>query len=153
MAHALGFEVLQDCTRPVSAAVPPQSRSPPSGGSDPHLAHEPGIAINVTAAEFYASFASIFRLLDGSRISAPRMEKTESLRYMQGLLYMIGVHVNETASRSSPYPGDILQVCWKVRKDSKPHDVESPCVCVCHSVCVTVRVCAVCLFMRLRPQS
>lgn len=34
----------------------------------------------------------------------------------QELMYMVGVYVNETASRNAqPYPGDILQICGKVR--------------------------------------
>jgi hypothetical protein len=91
----------------------------------------PGIAINVTASEFYSSFASIFRLSDWSRISAPTREKTESLLYMKELMYMVGVHVNISASQvkkapviqnstghagedkeeGQKYPGDILQIC------------------------------------------
>lgn len=74
-----------------------------------------GISINISAAEFYRSFASIFRLSDGSRINMPADgRRLESLRYMQEILHATGVHVNETASRDSAYQGDILQVCGKV---------------------------------------
>jgi hypothetical protein len=65
----------------------------------------------VTAAEFYSSFAGIFGLSDGSQITAQMKERTESLRYMQELLYMVGVYVNET---NKEYPGDILQICGTV---------------------------------------
>lgn len=73
----------------------------------------PGIAINVTAKEFYASFASIFRLSDGSTIRPPSAERMESVRYMQELMYSVGISVNESASAASNgmYEGDILQIC------------------------------------------
>jgi hypothetical protein len=59
-ASALEFSIVHDCVHPLESAA---SRTGAVG--------VPGIAINVTAAEFYASFAGIFRLSDGSRISAP----------------------------------------------------------------------------------
>ena len=56
-----------------------------------------GIAINVTSREFYTSFASIFRLSDGSSVKPPPQERMESVRYMQVLTYSdlcsIGWHV------------------------------------------------------------
>ena len=106
--QALKFSVVPKCINPNSADFVDGEKS-----SD-----VPGIAIHATAAEFYASFASIFRLSDGSRIQAPLQEKTESLRYIQDLLYMIGVYVNETASRDNPRQeataGDVLQICGSV---------------------------------------
>ena len=80
---ALEFSVISNCVSPLERGY--------STASSPAV---PGIAINVTAAEFYASFANIFRLSDGSKISAPKKEKTESLRYMQELMYMIGIFVH-----------------------------------------------------------
>jgi hypothetical protein len=48
-----------------------------------------GVAVNVTAKEFYSSFASIFRLSDGSSVKPPSSEGMESIRYMQvELLYV-----------------------------------------------------------------
>jgi hypothetical protein len=44
---------------------------------------QPGIAIRATAQEFYTSFASIFSLSDGSKISVPTGDRVESLRYIQ----------------------------------------------------------------------
>jgi hypothetical protein len=79
----LEFSVISNCVSPLERGY--------STASSPAV---PGIAINVTAAEFYASFANIFRLSDGSKISAPKKEKTESLRYMQELMYMIGKSSN-----------------------------------------------------------
>lgn len=74
-----------------------------------------GIAINATSKEFYTSFASIFRLSDGSSIRPPPQERMESVRYMQELLSFIGVTVNETLSAASngQYEGDVLQICGK----------------------------------------
>jgi hypothetical protein len=86
-----------------------------------------GISVNVTASEFYQSFASIFRLSDGSRISMPTDgRRIESLRYMQEILHAVGVHVNESASRESPYPGDILQICGKVCFFYRPRCCHTP---------------------------
>ena len=103
-AGALEFSIVPNCVHPLDAAM---GKSSAAGVS--------GIAINATAAEFYASFAGIFRLSDGSMIRAPMGERTESLRYMQELMYMIGVYVNESASRSPEgHAGDILQICGKV---------------------------------------
>ena len=72
-----------------------------------------GIAINVTNREFYASFAGIFRLSDGSSIRPPAHERMESVRYMQELMYSVGVTVNDTLSAASTgkYEGDVLQIC------------------------------------------
>lgn len=69
---AMQFTVLDDCVSPYSKGHVSTSR--------PQV---PGIAINITAAEFYESFAGIFRLSDGSSISSPARERIESLRYMQ----------------------------------------------------------------------
>lgn len=85
---ALKFRVLDNCQSGDGSAPAGQ------GG-------QPGIAIEVTAAEFYASFASIFRLTDGSRISVPAGERMESLRYMQYLLRNVHVRVNEAASQEA----------------------------------------------------
>ena len=107
-AVALQFSVLEKCV------------SPYSKGAQQKTAPGPGIAINISATEFYESFAGmvvcrlhvgslamvtfgkfnkqdkarfvltntlglagIFRLSDGSKISAPARERIESLRYMQ----------------------------------------------------------------------
>ena len=97
----LQFAVLEKCV------------SPYSKGAQQKTAPGPGIAINISATEFYESFAGtavcslhagflnpkqdkacfvltsalglagIFRLSDGSKISAPARERIESLRYMQ----------------------------------------------------------------------
>lgn len=73
----------------------------------------PGLAINVTAREFYTSFASIFKLSDGSSMRPPSEERMESVRYMQELMYAVGISVNETASAAANgmYEGDVLQIC------------------------------------------
>ena len=73
----------------------------------------PGIAINVTAREFYSSFASIFKLSDGSTVKPPSAERMESITYIQELMYTVGITVNQTASVASNgmYEGDILQIC------------------------------------------
>ena len=73
----------------------------------------PGLAVNVTAKEFYASFASIFKLSDGSTMRPPSAERMESIRYMQELLYSVGISVNESASAAANgmYEGDVLQIC------------------------------------------
>ena len=55
----------------------------PSSQRQQQMTNNQGIEIQITAAEFYDSFASIFRLSDGSSISAPEQERMESLRYMQ----------------------------------------------------------------------
>lgn len=110
-AGALEFSIVPNCVHPLDAAM---GKSSAAGVS--------GIAINATAAEFYASFAGIFRLSDGSMIRAPMGERTESLRYMQELMYMIGVYVNESASRSPEgHAGDILQICGKVYAPRTAH--------------------------------
>lgn len=88
-ASALKFRALERCVNPIlsSATTLP----------------EPGMAIEVTADEFYSSFASIFRLTDGSRISLaqPTEERMQSLHYMQDLLRNVQVYVNETGSSAS----------------------------------------------------
>jgi hypothetical protein len=75
----------------------------------------PGIAVNVTAREFYSSFASIFKLSDGSAVKPPSAERMESVKYMQELMFSVGIAVNETASAASNgvYEGDVLQICGK----------------------------------------
>ncbi len=113
---ALKFRVINDCVHPLERNLDADGRFSGAGAAGGG-ARVPGIAISVTAEEFYRSFAGIFRLSDGSRISAPAKERTESLRYMQELMYMVGVHVNESASRDGMDgggAGDILQICGKV---------------------------------------
>ena len=107
-AEALQFYMIEDCVHPLQAGLN-------EAQGQTNVPRVPGIAVNVTAAEFYSSFAGIFMLSDGSRIGAPQRERTESLHYMQQLMYMVGVHVNETASSAEEgYAGDILQICGKV---------------------------------------
>ncbi len=118
----------------------------------------------MTAGEFYAAFASIFRLSDGSKISAPRKEKTESLRYMQELMYMVGVHVNKSAgemvnrpsssSSSSSSPSSAAssngtdQKNGPVATESYPGDILQICGTAsrCTQLCFTcVCVCVCCM--------
>lgn len=94
-AHALQFWTLED----------PATQCPNGVG--------PGIAVNVTTFEFYKSFASIFRLSDGSTMRPPAMERMESVHYMQELMYAVGISINQSASAASNgmYEGDVLQIC------------------------------------------
>ena len=119
-SSAINITLVPWCTNPTAPSQQPQR----------------GIAMAVTAAEFYSSFASLFRLSDGSSISIPAQERTESLRYMQvghpvqallmsptlsmgpqELLYAVGVYVDEAASAElarQNIDGDVLQICGKV---------------------------------------
>jgi hypothetical protein len=67
----------------VQGCVDPNSMLSAASQQQQQPSMNQGIEIQITAAEFYDSFASIFRLSDGSRISAPEQERMESLRYMQ----------------------------------------------------------------------
>lgn len=59
-----------------------------------------GIALEISAAEFYSSFASIFQLSDGSSISIPEaQERSESLRYMQVLQSHLNTCLSQTVSK------------------------------------------------------
>ena len=77
-ALALKLSVLPSCINPQG-----DSRGPPPPPSSDQ--QEQGLAIEITPDEFYASFASLFRLSDGSHLSLLTKERTESLRYMQVL--------------------------------------------------------------------
>jgi hypothetical protein len=111
-ATCLKFSVIRDCTNPQGRDFGEFAEA------DYYYAGQEGngISINVTAKQFYASFASMFRLSDGSKISVPSTEQgqKESLRYMQEILGNVGVYVNTSASEDSPYEGDIFQICGKV---------------------------------------
>lgn len=100
--HSLALElsVIDACTNPLG------------GESGPTTTHQSqGIAIKTSAAEFYSSFASIFRLSDGSSIRIPAQERMESLQYIQDMLYSVGVYVNRSASSNGASEGDVLQIC------------------------------------------
>ena len=74
---ALQFSLVENCVSPYTKAGDASPSSPAAATV------VPGIAIKLTAAEFYESYAGIFRLSDGSKITAPARERVESLRYMQ----------------------------------------------------------------------
>lgn len=95
LSQALEISTIGSCVNPLG------------GENGPSMGQ--GVAIKTSAAEFYASFARIFRLSDGSSISLPAQERMESLQYIQDMLYSVGVYVNRSATSSSD--GDILQIC------------------------------------------
>ncbi len=100
-ATGLKFTVIENCVNPLGTST----------GADTAVG-VPGIAVHVSVVEFYSSFASIFRLSDGSTISVPAQDRTESLEYIQDMLGSVGVYVNKSDSSSSPF-GDVLQICGK----------------------------------------
>jgi hypothetical protein len=98
--QGLTFTVVENCNNPLGTP----------GGTGVEGVRVPGIAVHASASEFYSSFASIFRLSDGSTISVPAQERTESLEYIQGMLKSVGVYVNKTDTTAH---GDVLQICGK----------------------------------------
>ncbi len=75
-ASSLKISVMDSCVNPL---LPTQQLM--------QQQQQQGIALEITASEFYSSFASIFQLSDGSRISIPEAQgRKESLKYMQVII-------------------------------------------------------------------
>lgn len=86
--RCMHIRVIQSCRNPLENPV-----LDPSDPGDPRSS-EMGIIVRATTQEFYESFARVFRLSDGSSIRVADNRHHASLRYMQDLLYTVGVYVH-----------------------------------------------------------